>query len=419
MKIVIINHYAGSPTLGMEYRPYYFAHEWIRMGHQAMVVAATYSHVRSKQPEIAENAKRVLHEGVPYVWIKTNKYKGNGLTRLLSMFVFSWRIYKRLKPVFRDFKPDLIIASSTYPLENFAIFRLSKMFKAKYCYEVHDLWPLSPMELGGFSKYHPFILIMQKAEDYGYKNADFVVSLLPMAKPYMVSRGMSPDKFFYIPNGIRVEEWNYSGNLPKNYIEQLSHIRQKHTFLIAYTGSHGLANSLESFVLAGKQLPSEIGLVLVGDGPEKGRLQKLQTDEQIENVYFLDAIKKQFIPPLLAEFDALFIGLQKQSLFRFGISPNKMIDYMMAGKPIIQAIDAGNNMVKDYSCGIAVEPENPKSIAEGIKYILQLSGHERKLMGLNGQNSVKTFYDYKVLSQRFIDAANSINSKTYVEDPTI
>jgi glycosyltransferase involved in cell wall biosynthesis len=288
---------------------------------------------------------------------------------------------------------------------------LAVRYDALYCYEVHDLWPLSPLELGGFSKYHPFIMIMQWAENYAYKHADFVVSLLPAALPHMVSHGLNPENFFYIPNGIIADEWNAGEKIPASHQEELNKIRSRHNFIIAYAGSHGVANSLHSFVLAGKQLTSDYGLVLVGDGPEKAKLMELVKNEGITNVYFLPPVKKQFIPSLLAFFDALFIGLQKQSLFRFGISPNKLIDYMMAGKPVVQAIEAGNNMVREYACGIDVEPENAGAIAKGIEQIMQLSEDEKRVMGKNGRSAAVNFHDYKILCKRFIEAANTVTNK--------
>ena len=97
----------------------------------------------------------------------------------------------------------------------------------------------------------------------------------------------------------------------------------------------------------------------MGQGPERDRLiQKVKDLHLEENVELLPAVKRDAVPELLAQFDALYVGLQRQPLFRFGVSPNKLMDYMMAGKPVIFAIDAGNDMVADASCGISIEPEN-------------------------------------------------------------
>jgi glycosyltransferase involved in cell wall biosynthesis len=321
------------------------------------------------------------------------------------MFLFSWRLYTKLDGFLRTFKPDLIIASSTYPLENFSIHRLAKKFNSKYCYEVHDLWPLSPIELGGISKHHPFMKLLQWSENYAYRHADFVVSLLPAAQPHMVAHGMKPEKFFYIPNGILIDEWREDQQLPPEHTRLIEKIKNQYGFLVAYAGSHGVANSLDSLLKAAKRLGPKAAIFLVGDGPEKKHLQEMVVIENIENVYFLPPVPKRCVPSLLKNFDVLYVGLQRQSIFRFGISPNKMIDYMMAGKPIVQAIEAGNNMAEEFGCGVAVEPENAIAIAEGIIHIKELSEEDKATMGRNGREAVLRFHDYKILGKKFLDAA--------------
>jgi glycosyltransferase involved in cell wall biosynthesis len=412
MNIILVNHYAGGKRFGMEFRPYYMAKEWGKAGHKVVIVAASYAHLRSVQPVVTNFNSREVIDEVDYLWIKTNRYHGNGMGRILSMLFFTFKLFFLHKKL-RDFKPDLIIASSTYTIEAFPLFRMARKLKAKFCYEVHDLWPLSPIEFGGYSKYHPFIRIMQWGEDYAYKHSDFVVSLLPAAKPYMVSRGLKPEKFVYIPNGIDVSEWAESDDsLPPDHTRLLNDLRTKNQFVIGYAGSHGIANSLASLVEASKFLDNNIAIVFVGDGPEKKPLQDKVSREGIKNVYFLDPIPKRKIPLLLTFFDGVYVAFQKQSLLRFGISPNKMFDYMMAEKPIIQAIEAGNNLVKDYNCGIAVEPENPHAIATGITKLKSMTVEERIFLGKNGKAAVLRHHNFSVLCQQFIDAAEKPASLT-------
>lgn len=405
MNIVLVNHYAGGKSFGMEFRPYYLAREWQSAGHNVLIVAASFAHLRSKQPDVTETLCEGNIDGVNYIWIKTNTYQGNGINRILSMITFTKALYFKLPKLLSNFSPDLFIASSTYPFDSIPLANLAKKYNAKLCFEVHDLWPLSPIEFGGYSKYHPFIMAVQWAEDYAYRNSDFVVSLLPMAKPYMVSRGMKPKKFVYIPNGIAIEEWNESSSIPAAHLALLSDLKTKGKFLVGYAGSHGIANALDALVLAAEELATEVEVVLIGNGPEKEQLVDLVNKRNIANVNFLPSVPKECIPALLKYFDALYVAFQKQSLLRFGISPNKMFDYMMAEKPIVQAIEAGNNLVEDYACGVAVEPENPNSIALGIIELKNLPLEERLLMGRNGKKAVLEFHDFKILSQKFIEAA--------------
>lgn len=400
MNILLINHYAGSPELGMEFRPYYMAKEWVKEGHQVLILGGSFSHLRKMQPSINHR----FIDGVQYRWVKLNSYKGNGLGRVLSMFSFVYKLYFNYKRYLIDFKPDIVIASSTYPLDIYPAHRVAKHYTAKLIYEVHDLWPLSLMELGGYSANHPFIRMMQKAEIDCYKYVDAVVSMLPKAEQHMREYGLTKGKFNYVPNGIVLSDWNYPKSIPEEHELLLNKLRKNGKFIIGFTGAHGIANSLYAVIDAVAGLSSQdIVLVLVGNGQEKGNLMKYVQKSKINNVYFLPPINKLAIPLLLIKMDILYIGLQKQSLFRFGISPNKIFDYMMAEKPIIQAIDAGNNLVKEANCGIDVEPDNAKEISKAILILKSMSEEKRNILGENGKRFVLANHTYQILSKRFID----------------
>jgi glycosyltransferase involved in cell wall biosynthesis len=419
MKILLINHYAGSPGLGMEFRPFYFGREWVRHGHEVTIIAASFAHVRSRQPIVSSDFTEEILDGVRYVWLKTPEYRGNSLRRIVNMMVFVSKLWLYSATIARKYMPDVVVASSTYPLDNYPAHRIAKKSRALYGYEVHDLWPLSPIELGGYSKNHPFIRIMQAAENYAFKNADIVISMLPKTLDYMKSHGLKPEKWHYVPNGINLQEWNRHDSLSDEYISVFRELREGDQKIIGYTGSLGIANALENLIDAAQILKNEsVQFVILGDGPEKNKLIERTHRNAVSNVKFLDPVPKKLIPAFLEQCDILYIGLQNQSLFRFGISPNKLLDYMMAGKPIIQAINAGNDIVSDAGCGISIEPENPAILAEAIKKIVTLPVEEKKKMGEKGMSYVKRYHDYKLLAQKmlslFLSVKNyRINDTTY------
>ena len=404
MNILLINHYAGSPKMGMEYRPYYLAKEWVKNGHNVTILVASQSHIRSFNPILKKDFVDEDIEGINYKWINTPSYSGNGIRRIFNMFRFIQLGFKYSKSIAFDVRPDAVIASSTYPSDNYLANKIAKMSSAKYIYEVHDLWPLSPMELGNISKYHPFILFMQRAENFAYKNADKVISMLPKTKEHMKLHGLNLSKWSYIPNGIYLEEWKNNFYLNNKTKKSLLKFKSNYNTVIAYTGTFGIANALNSFLESAKLTKEKsIGFVLLGKGPEKNNLENLILKEKINNVLLLDSIEKNEIPSFLKLCDILYIGLKRQPLFRFGISPNKLIDYMMASKPIIQAIEAGNDMVKEIGCGISIEPENPQAIIDAILKINSLSYSELSMMERNGRDYVLKNHDYKILAKRFIE----------------
>jgi glycosyltransferase involved in cell wall biosynthesis len=406
MDILLINHYAGSVRHGMEYRPFYMGREWTRMGHRVTIAAASCSHVRTVAAAIDGALSEESVEGVRYLWFKTPPYAGNGARRALNMFAFVGQLFRHVDRLAEICARGAVIASSTYPLDMLPAAAIARAAHARLAFEVHDLWPLSPMELGGMSPFHPFILLMQSAENFAYRHAQKVISMLPKAAPHMRRHGLAAGKFVHVPNGIDAGEWlSDAAELPGEHREALAKIKRNGGFAVVYAGAHGLANALDSVVRAADFLRDTAAtIVLVGQGPEKPGLQELAAGLNLQNVLFLPPVKKKAIPTLLAEAGALVISLRRTPLFRFGISPNKLIDYMMAGKPVIQAVDAGNDMVMESGCGISVPPEDPRAIAGAIVQLMRLTSAERAEMGARGRGYALARHDYRVLAKDFIEA---------------
>lgn len=403
MNILLINHYAGSPAMGMEYRPYYMAKEWLKLGHKVTIVAASFSHLRSQQPYVTSSIQEEKIDGIHYVWLKTPSYSGNGVGRVSNMLCFVAKLYKYLPQIAKKEHPDVIIASSTYPLDIFPAQHIAKCFDTKLIFEVHDLWPLSPMEIGHMSPLHPFIWVMQRGEDYACKHADKIVSILPLANKHLETRGMSPKKFVHVPNGINIDEWE-NNNIKLPLEHQTFFQEHQSSFFVGYAGSHGLANGLKYLVQAASLLEEKkIVIVLVGQGPEKERLINQAKKLKLNNISFLPPIPKTLIPSWLTKMDCLYISLKKCSLFKYGISPNKLIDYMMSGRPIINAIDAGNDPVKEVGCGLSILPENPEAIAKAILKIYNMPEEKRCHMGEKGKKYVLEHHTYPVLAASFLN----------------
>lgn len=404
MNILIINHYAGSNIHGMEYRPYYLSREWIKHGHNVMIVAASFSHLRIQQPELMGNITEDEIEGIRYVWLKTPHYQGNGVRRGINMFSFIMQLLLYKGALIREFRPDVVVASSTYPLDIYPARLIAREVNAKLFFEVHDLWPLTLIQLGDMSRRHPFILLLQWAENLAYRAADRVISILPHADSYMIEHGMAPYKFTHIPNGINVSEWeDCSSVMPEQHRETLANLKEEGHLIVGYAGAHGISNALSPLIEATQLLQNQpVTIVLVGEGPLKKSLQEKAVKSNLQNIAFLPPVSRLAIPSLLASMDVLFLSLQKKSLYKYGVSLNKLMDYMMAGKPIIYAFDEGNNVVKECGCGISIPSENPEAIAEAIKKMMAMKSADRQGLGLRGREYILAYHDYRVLANKFM-----------------
>jgi glycosyltransferase involved in cell wall biosynthesis len=410
LNILYINHYAGSPELGMEYRPYYLAREWVRQGHRVMMLAASHSHVRTRQPAMSGDAVRdEITDGITYRWLATPAYRGNGVGRALNIAAFLRAVWREADRIAEHFQPGAVIASSTYPMDIWVARRLARLARAKLVYEVHDLWPASPIELSGMSPHHPFIVLCQKAENDAYRDADVVVSMLPKVAAHMQAHGLDLRKLHIVPNGISLEEWQgETMPLAADLAAHLLALKQAGRTIVGYAGSHGLPNALDVLLDAAALMRDEpVAFVLVGSGHEKARLEARVRDEGLVHMTLFAPIPKAQIPALLREIDIAYIGWQRVPIYRFGIAPNKLMDYMVAGCAVLHSVDAGNDPVAEAGCGLTVVPESAQAVAEGVRGLATCSVSERRAMGERGRAFVLAHHTYPVLAQRFIDAVEA------------
>lgn len=404
MDILFINHYAGGPGFGMSFRSHYLAREWVKQGHKVTIIAASFSHLRRINPNVTEPYSLEDIEGVKYIWCKTPSYQGNGLGRVINIFSFIKRLYSAKSKLDKNY--DVVIASSTYPLDIYPANHLAKYFNAKLCWEVHDLWPLSPIMLGGISPYHPFMMLLQKGEKDCCRLADKVVSILPHADRHLITKGMSVDKYKHVPNGIDITEWADSNDdeLPDKIANSINKAKKEGEFIVGYAGSHGPSNGLLNLIKAAEKLKNEpVKFVLVGGGLEKQQLKESATHKGLTSVDFFDQVQKKNIPAILSAMDCLYIGYRDFPLYKYGIGANKIFDYLMAARPVVFACNASNDPIKDAEAGISIEPDNPEQLVNAIKQVMEISPDARGALGLNGRKYVEQNHNFKTLSHLFLE----------------
>ncbi|MFN5912322.1 MAG: glycosyltransferase family 4 protein [Bacteroidota bacterium] len=397
MNIWIINQYAGSRIHGMNFRSWYFANEMKKAGHRPHVISASYSHLYHQLPNIQGSFTDDMVEGIPYTWVKVRRYSGSqSIGRVLAMIQFMLRLF--FFPKSKLNKPDIIMVSSLSPFPILNAWFWSKRYRAKLIFEVRDIWPLSLIEIGGMSRFHPLALFFGFFERFAYQKADKVISLLPKANEHMIAKGMNPKKFVYVPNGFDPNELSKTKPLSPEYLAAIPSDK----FIVGYAGSIGAANAVEYLVEAATLLESQsnICFVIVGKGQHKPDLMK----KAGKNVVFLDPVGKDQVQTILASFDVCYIGWHDHSIYRFGISPNKVFDYMFAAKPIIHSVNAGNDLVADANAGFSIAAEDPALIAETIEMVSKLPKDELNRLGQNGRKFVEEHHTYEKLTAKLLTA---------------
>jgi len=401
MNIMIINHYAGSEQYGMEFRPFYIGRELVKQGHDVTIIAADCSHLRKKNPVIEKSFTEEYIEGVRYVFVKTVKYKKNSLRRLLNILSFYHRVKRNSKTLYRKYKPNAIVASSTYPYD----MKLAKLIAKpdmdiRVCFEIHDIWPLSLIEIHKISPNNPAMRHLKKAETYAYENADAVISILPHVDRHIEELGFNNTNYVYIPNGIVLDE-DKQEEAPKEIRNLVNFLRSKDKFILMYLGGFSKANALEELIDSTEYLEDNIHIIMVGDGPLKEQYLQQINDRCITNITLSPSVSKTQVTKTLELADALYIGAKKSPLYKYGVGMNKIFDYMLSKRPIIYGIESSNDIISDADCGITITPEDPFEIARAAKVLSYMRPDELKKLGKNGYGYVIKNHNYKTLAKRF------------------
>lgn len=395
-RIWVINQYSSTPDTGMGGRHHYLARGLAKLGHDVSLVGAQWHHLLM---EGAENAPAVEnYEGYRFVRIPVGRYAhAHDKKRVWNWLSFCWRLRKlpeRLKQT-----PDTILYSSPSLLGFLGALRLARRTNARLVFEVRDIWPLTLIEVGGKSADHPLIRWMQRVEDKAYALSDAVISNLPNAVDHMTSRGMDPQKFSWVPNGFSADETA----APEPLDPETQAALPTDKFIVGYTGSIGAANALMTMVDAAELIADrkDIAFVIVGKGQERDNVQNEIERRGLENIQILDPIPKRQVQSMLAHFSACYVGLTHDPLFRFGVSPNKLYEYLIAGKPIIYGIDSGKfKPVSDLNAGLQVTPEAPQELADAAVKLAMLSVKEQQDMGERGRTAAVENYEYDILAKK-------------------
>jgi glycosyltransferase involved in cell wall biosynthesis len=386
----ILNHYAQEPSAAGGTRHFHFGKYLSNYNWQPTIIASSFDSVTGHQ-RLESNKKHKVEiiNDVCFLWVKTPKYMGNGIGRIINMLVFSLRVlFKSTTTSLK--RPDLVIGSSVHPFAALSAALIARRYGVPFVFEVRDLWPQTLIDMGHLRENSIMTWLLRRLESWLYHEASSIVVLLPYACKYIVSLGNPNEKVFWIPNGVDL-------SLFPNPTPPL----QKKEFTLMYFGAHGQANDLQNILFAMRELQemdsaSHIKLRLIGEGPLKTDLINQAKRMSLKNVSFEKAVSKNKIPELANQADAFVIavlGLKK--LYQFGISMNKLFDYMAAMRPVIIASNASNNPIEEAQSGFTVPPGNPKALAEAILELDRLSFSERNSMAASGRAYVEKNHNFE------------------------
>lgn len=408
-QVLIVNHYSGNSRVGMEYRHRYLSRYFLQSEFEVSIVSASFSHLYSSPPDISKTFSQEQDEGLNQYWIKTPVYSGNGISRLINMIVFTIRLcFLTMRG--KVGRPNYVICSTPHPFVVINMLFFKWFCKSKTVFEVRDIWPLMLIELGQLSKLNPLCWLFRLLEKIGYKYSDATVSLWSDAEKYSIESGVMPGKYFYIPNGIEVSEVQKSYD--NNAVDLVNSLHDKGYFVVGYGGSHGLANPLDQVIEAARiseERKSSLAWVMVGDGPEKERAVRKSEELGLKNLYWLPPESKKDIMGFYSKLDVCFIGLKRLPLFKYGPTPNKLMDYMLASKPIVFSIDTPYDPTKMAGCGLFAQPDSGESLCETVLKLQELEGEDLDDMGKKGRIFAEENLSYQSLASKYIEVFSAID----------
>mgnify|MGYP002629865556 FL=1 len=393
-RIWIINQFANTPDVPGHTRQYECGQHLANLGYAVTVFASDYNltqrqYRRLRFPNLWRQERMGL---LRWRWLFASPYQSNNWRRHLNLLTFnaSLALQMLLLP-----RPDLVIGSSPQLPAAWLAMRIARLRGAKFIFEVRDLWPQVLIDLGGKSQSSKMVQFLQKLESSLYQLSDHVIVLAKGSTDYVRQRGAR--MISHLPNG---PDLNSTTSNLSPYQAKVKYSVDVNRFCLMYTGAHGEANALDGLIAAGRileeQFPNRFQILLVGDGPDKKKLQSLA--HEVHCVEFRNAVAKQDIPDLLAAADGLILTLRDVPLFKYGVSPNKLYDYYAAMRPVIVSVGgAVNEEVELHRLGLTAHPESPQQLANAIIQLSKLSSSEREAMGERALQLARNVYSRQAL----------------------
>jgi len=390
MRLLIVNQYglpAGRPGIT---RHGDLGAALVRMGHDVVVLASRFNYLTRSE---RQTSRVEQHEGVEFRWLNTGSYAGNDRSRIGSMLRFTARAVWEGSRIAR---PDVVLASSPHLLAGLAGILISRRHGVPFVFEVRDLWPSVLVDLGAVRRGSVVHQALVTLERRCYRSADRIVTVPPHADRRVAELGVDARKCVHIPNATSA----VSGAgipLPRSLMEVLDDAGERE--LLVYAGAQGVSNGLDSVLLGLAQLRSvdrptfdRLAVLVVGDGGQHTELVDAAQRLGLGNIRFHPPIEKATIPGLLERADFLLVSFADAPVYGYGLSPNKLFDYLAAGRPVLLATRLHDTAVSEADAGRTFTPGSAKSFAAELRALLSATPPEREAMGERGRRLVEQRY---------------------------
>jgi glycosyltransferase involved in cell wall biosynthesis len=404
MHILLIHQAFASPNDPGGTRHYELSRHLIENGHQVTIVTSDLSYLSGK-PATARSGliTEEFHGGIRVLRAYTHPALHKSFVwrviSFLSFMVTSVLAAMRVKEV------DLVMGTSPPIFQAVSAWFVAFLRFKPFLLEIRDLWPEFAIDMGVL-KNKALIAMSRWLESFLYLCASHLLVNSPAYRDYLIGKGLAKGKISFITNGVDTTQFN-----PEQKGEK---IRKKlgldGKFIVTYAGALGLANDIETLLKAAEHLRANTGIhfLLVGDGKERKNLESWANEHHLTNVAFTGSLPKSEMPQIMGASDACVAILQDIPMFRTTY-PNKVFDYMAAGRPTILAIDGVIRQVIDASRGgVFVPPGNHLALAEAVSSLTR-DPSKAKGMGAGAREYVSKHFNRQDQAKAFLDLVESLN----------
>jgi len=415
--IWFLNHYATPMFYDHGDRHYWFAENLIKKGYSPTIFCASTIHNSDEKIDTKKELfVRQKTNEIPFVFVKTSEYKGNGLSRVKNMFWFyinSLRIVKKYANKYGA--PDVIVASSGHLLTAVAGLKIARKLGSLCIVEIRDLWPESIIAYGFLKEKSVIAKLLYQGEKWIYKRADCLLFTMEGGKDYIKDKKWDKkidlEKVHHINNGMDIVQ--FDSNAREFKLDDID-LNDEDVFKIVYTGAIRRTNNIGLLVEAMKYVKehtdTKVRLIVYGDGNEREQLEKKCHGEKIENVIFKGRIEKKYIPYILTCSDVNILNYTYQEIWKYGGSQRKLFEYFASGKPVLSTITMGYDLISSRHAGISLDSQSARSIGEALIDFSKMEVETRFEMGRNARELAKE-YDFSALTSKLIDVIESIGKR--------
>jgi glycosyltransferase involved in cell wall biosynthesis len=405
-KVWIINQYALPKGEAGITRHGDFASVLVKHGFDVTVFASGFDYLTRQKDRSGEaRSKLENYHGVKFVWLKTPPYSGNDSKRVKNMVTFFYEMLR--EAAFRKYgRPDIILGSSPHLLSGLAGHLLAVRYRVPFVFEVRDVWPEVLVDLKALRESSLTHRILSQIAKHLYRRASSVLTVPPKAHSYIAKLGINPNKLVPLPNGVFLQSTETTAQLPER-LEQLFQQEQSR-FKVIYMGAHGVANDLGNVLNTAAYLREhhfetyeKIAFFFVGGGQQQAELIEKAKVMGLQHTHFHPPVPKAAVPLVTSKADALLVHLSPAEFFStYGLSPNKLYDYLAAAKPILFSTLDTDTVLHHHQAGLTFTPGKPEAFAKTLLELMSMSTAEREKMGKCGRKAVETGYDLERLGEK-------------------